>query len=406
MTEEHTLTDEQEQAIDIVKNSNISILTGAPGVGKTYIAKMIIDEHIKRGFRTLLCAPSGKAARRLAESTEREATTIHKMLDSRMMGEGHFEFMYNVNKQLPADFIVVDESSMIDLPLMASLMEAIDTDSTKLLFIGDDHQLPPVGMGCVFKDMIKSGTIPVAVLTIIQRAKGDIVKSCHDIKNGEYYIPRKKINLEAGHNLIHVDCETPTSIVKTIERIVVDFMPKRGYDPIWEVQVLSPTNSRTLMSCDNFNGILQSRLNKNKPGPTGFAIGDKVINIKNTPTAFGYLMNGDMGTIEDIEGKDMWVNFFGFENPLQLPLIGNNLLHAYCCTAHRYQGSEVPVVVIPVHSSFNFFVTRPWIYTAISRAQKICITVGQFKSVESAIRHEDASKRVTRLQQKLASQES
>ena len=402
MIKEHELTEEQAQAADIARNSNISILTGAPGVGKTFIAKQIIDEHIKMGLRTMLCAPSGKAARRLAESTGKHAMTIHKMLGSKMTGKGTFEFTYDGRNHLPADFVVIDESSMIDLPLMASLMEAVDTRSTKMLFIGDDHQLPPVGMGCVFKDMIASGTIPVAVLTIIQRAQGEIVQSCHDIKNGEYYIPRKKINIEAGHNLIHVDCETPTAIVKAIERIVVDFMPKRGYDPIWEVQVLSPTNSRTLMSCDNFNGILQSRLNKNKPGLTGFAVEDKVINIKNSITPTGHIMNGDMGTIEKIKGSNLFVKFLGLDGLVQLPIVGNNLLHAYCCTAHRYQGSEVPVVIIPVHSSFNFFVTRPWIYTAISRAQEICITVGQFKSVQSAIRHEDASKRITRLQQKLA----
>ena len=397
----HTLTSEQEQAVEIIKNNNVSILTGAPGVGKTFLAKRVIDQHIKRGYKIALCAPSGKAARRLSQSTGRGASTIHSMLQARMVRD-EFVFSYCENNQMDIDMIVVDESSMLDSPLMASLMHAV-SPKTKLLFIGDDSQLPPVGMGCVFRDMIASGVIPVAELTEIQRNSGQIVRACHKIKDGKSYTPSKIIDIEAGINLVHVECSSPQKIVQFIDRIVTEKMVERGYDPIWDVQVLSPTNKRTTMSCESINKTLQAKLNPNKINEiTGFGPGDKVINTKNTTFKDGeYVANGDLGTIQSYEGNELIVRFSDPDREVTMNAVNNKLLHAYCCTTHRYQGSEVPVVIIPVHSSFNFFVTRPWIYTAISRAQHICITVGEFSAIESAIAKEGSDHRLTRLQERL-----
>jgi len=399
---EFELTNEQRQAAKIIEDNQISILTGAPGVGKTYLSKFTIDKAEAKGFKISLCAPSGKAARRLSQSTGRQATTIHSLLEAKMIN-GRFSFGRDGFNKLDATMLVIDESSMIDSSLMADLLKAVDPH-TKLLFIGDYNQLPPVGMGCVFKDMIESRTIPVAELTEIQRASGEIVYACHHIKDGDLYTPSDKLDIDTGRNLIHIECSSPQNILKLVKRIVCEKMPERDYNPIWDVQVLSPTNKRTVLSCLSINQMLQSSLNGNRPNEnSGFAVGDKVINTKNKTCNNGtYVANGDLGTILDISGSDMTVKFYDPNRTVGMKNMKNDLLLAYCCTAHRYQGSEIPVVVIPVHSSFNFFVNRPWIYTAISRAQEICITVGEFSAIKSAIQKEGVDRRLTRLQERLA----
>ncbi len=197
------LTDEQKQAANIIRNSPVSLLIGAPGVGKTFLSKAIITEFVKSGRKVLLCAPSGKAARKLSQSSGREASTIHSMLAAKMTGNG-FKFMFNEGNKLPADFIIEDECSMVDSALMSDLLRAVKR-TTKLLFIGDDNQLLPVGLGCVLRDFIASGVFPIAELTEIQRNSGQIVESCHMIKNDKAYIPSITIDTDTGKNLIHVE---------------------------------------------------------------------------------------------------------------------------------------------------------------------------------------------------------
>jgi exodeoxyribonuclease V alpha subunit len=249
------------------------------------------------------------------------------------------------------------------------------------------------------------------------RNSGDIVKACHKIAKGEVYAPSGKLDPDAGFNLRHIEAGTMQT-QEIIRSLVVDRLPLRDYNPMWDVQVLSPVNSRGPLSCDALNKILQGMLNPlpkvAAPQPDDdkihFRVGDKVINTKNMPigssrgrSSASYLVNGDMGQITDEidHGKKWMVRFSDPERNVPIPKKNHNLLLAYCVTCHRMQGSEAPVIIIPVHSSFKFFLNRPWIYTAISRAKDICITVGQFDAIEQSIRQGDSSERKTFLREKL-----
>lgn len=405
------LTSEQQQAFEMVQNNRISIIAGAPGVGKTYTLKAILDWADSERIWTAMASSTGKAAKQMTVATDREATTIHRMLEPRMGNNGNFVFGKNETNKLTEDFIILDECSMITNGLMASVMKAIDTSKTRLLLVGDHYQLPSVGAGAILRDFIASGRIPCTELTEIQRNSGDIVKACHKIKDGKYYTPSEILDPDNGLNLRHVEVRSPERIQEVIRQIVTGRMVERGYDPVWQVQVLSPTNERTQLSCKALNKVLQAELNSSpKLENTIFRVNDKVIQTKNekikTPTGGEELVvNGDMGTILDIrlKKKQVIVNFDNPDRTVSIPLYGkaNKLLLAYCITVHRFQGSEAPVVIIPIHSGFNFFINRPWIYTAISRAKSICITVGEFSAIEKAIDTEMVLHRKTFLREKL-----
>lgn len=405
------LTSEQQNALTMTQNNRVSILTGAPGVGKTYTLKAILDWAASERLLVSQASPTGKAAKQMMAATDRPATTIHRLLEPRMGNNGNFIFNRNENNQFDSDLIVLDECSMITNSLMASVLKAIDVKRTRLLLVGDHYQLPSVGAGAILRDLIASGRIPCTELTEIQRNSGDIVKACHLIKDGKYYDPSKTLDPDNGLNLRHIECRSPERIQEIIRQIVTGRMVERGFDPIWDVQVLSPTNTRTSLSCEALNKVLQTELNPNpKLDKTIFRVNDKVIQTKNekikTPTGGEELVvNGDMGIIVDIilKKKQIVVKFDNPDRTVAVPLRGkgNKLLLAYCITVHRFQGSEAPVVIIPVHSGFNFFCNRPWIYTAISRAQSICITVGEFSAVEKMIDTEMVLHRKTFLKEKL-----
>ena len=396
------LTDEQQSAIKMTMDNPVSILTGGPGSGKTMTCKKIIQAAQNNKYSINLCAPSGKAARRMSEATGWNASTIHKLLEAQM-NNGEFIFACGRTNPLKSDLIICDETSMVSSDLMASLLNAVE-NRTKILFVGDQDQLPSISAGAVLRDFLASKIIPHVNLSKIHRNSGDIVKACHKIKHGSSYTPSATLDLKTGLNLRHIEISSPAKIVKVIEDIIVNRMPERGYDPIWDVQVLCPTNKKTAMSCKGINEILQNSLNKNGPQEkTIFRAGDKVIQTKNKEIDGEYIVNGDIGQVVNIDKKGLKVKFFDPDRIVNISKTVNNLLMAYAITGHRFQGSEAPVIIIPVHKSFSFLVNRPWIYTAISRAQKICITIGQFSAIEKAIRKEDANVRVTRLQNLLES---
>ncbi|MDX9789047.1 MAG: AAA family ATPase [Desulfobacterales bacterium] len=404
------LTEQQLTAVKMVQDNSISILTGGPGTGKSTTIKEVLNWANSRRLSVLQMAPTGKAAKRMQEVTSEYASTIHRALGCQFDVDG-FSFAYNKYSQFPADLIIIDELSMVPNDLMASVMEAIDPRKTKLLLVGDKGQLPSVGAGAVLRDLMASSVVPHVELTMIHRNSGLIVESCHKIAAGQQYDPCKELKPEDGLNLRHIEVSTPERIQEVIRNIVTERIAVRGLDPVWDVQVISPTNSRSALSCDAINDVLQGILN---PLPAGcaqsadtiFRAKDKVIQTKNEGIESEdgekvLIVNGDMGEVVAVDGKKITVKFFDPERIVKLPLKVNNLLLAYCCTCHRMQGSEAPVVIIPVHKSFGFFVNRSWIYTAISRAKLFCITVGQFQAIREAIGRDDSLRRKTMLKEKL-----
>ena len=399
------LTPEQQSAVAMVKNNSVSILTGAPGVGKTFTCKQIIQEFRDAKQTVLLAAPSGKAAKRLSEATGRIASTIHRLLEAEMRN-GMFYFNCNETNPLDADLVILDEVSMVSNGLMCDFLKAV-TKGTKILFVGDQYQLPSVGPGAVLRDFLASGKIPHVELTEIHRNAGDIVYACHKIKDGKFYEPSPKLDLERGMNLRHVEAKNPVQIKNIIQELVIKRLPARGYNPVWDVQVLSPTNKMSDISCKSLNTMLQQQLNPKPPvNGTIFRIGDKVIQTKNESINGDYVVNGDLGTIVDIKAKHLTVSFYNPDRKVEISRKSNNLLLAYAITGHRFQGSEAPVIIIPVHRTLSYILNRPWIYTAISRARQICITVGQFDAIRQAIRKEGANLRLTKLREKLEGYES
>lgn len=411
LKKEIVLNADQQAAVEMVKNNRFSILSGKPGTGKTTATLAIIEWAESEGLKVIQCAPTGKAAKRMFEATGRPAATIHSTLVC-TFGEHGFEFQHNEHNPLPADLVIIDETSMITNSLMADLLKAINSEQTKVLMVGDPAQLPSIGAGAILRDLIQSGEVPNTELKEIQRNSGEIVLACAAIHAGEIYTPAKAINLEAENpvNLIHIECMTPEKTLIALRSVVCSRMPIRGYNPVDDVQVISPVNIRGPLSCQAINQMIQNDLNPAKDDDMGgkWRVGDKVINTKNekveTPKGIeARIVNGDIGKILDIDyhNKEMVVQFFDPNRTVLIGLNDNNLLHAYAITCHRFQGSESPVVVIPVHSSFSFFTTKSWIYTAISRAKEICITIGNFAAIEQMIHNRNDHYRVTRLQERL-----
>lgn len=409
------LTAQQQAAVAMVKDSSVSILTGGPGTGKTTTTLEIINWAKSEDLSILQAAPTGKAAKRMMEATDNYASTIHSMLGC-TFENGQFEFIHGKNKPLNADLIILDEISMITVDLMARVLEAVDK-RTKLLLIGDQEQLPSVGAGAVLRDMLASGIIPHVELDIIHRNSGEIVSACHQIKADQLYTPHRKLDLTADSpiNLIHVECFTPEMALEGVQKIMCEVIPdKYGFDPVDDIQVISPVNSRGILSCDSINEMLRDRLNPLQTNKVfsdddqsyKFRTGDKCINTKNckVSTVDGdetAIVNGDIGIVQSVSDKIITVLFSDPDREVEILKKEQHLLHAYCITCHRFQGSEAPVIIIPVCAQFNYFLSNSWIYTAISRAKTICITIGTFGTVEKATRNRVPNNRKTMLRERL-----
>lgn len=412
-----SLTQEQQTAVDMMDSRRIGILHGAPGVGKTFTLRAIIEKAIANNQSFALAAPTGKAAKRMMESTGFSARTIHRLLEPCMTRNNIFSFNRNEKNPLVSDLIIIDEASMIDTQLMTSVMKALIMPSadpnysrrgTKLLLVGDNYQLPSVGPGAVLRDLLASGKVPSVELMQIQRNTGDIVKACHQVKDGKPYVPSSKLDIESGCNLRHLEMNTPSAIVSCL-RPVYDRMISEGFDPVWDLQVLSPVNERGDLSCKSINKILQHRLNPNPPIEKSiFRVNDKVINTRNIEAASEdrkkvLLVNGDMGQIISISGNDnnMIVRFFDPERIVKISKKKNYLRLAYCITTHRFQGSEAPVVIIPIHTSNSFMIDRCWLYTSISRGKKAVVTIGHMGAINQAISKVNSLNRKTYLKERI-----
>lgn len=408
------LTGQQKAATEMPFKHRVSILTGKPGTGKTTTVNSILEAANSVNWIVRLAAPTGKAAKRMSETTGMTATTIHSLLQCDFEN-GVFNFHQNERNPLVGDLVVIDEASMITTELMNDLLRAIDTSVTRLLLVGDTGQLPSVGPGAVLRDMLNSDLIPHVELDIIHRNAGAIVEACAAIHAGRIYHQHTRLDLDAENpvNLVHIEMGNKTDLILTkIKTLVCDRMPARGFDPVWDVQVLSPVNEKGGLSCTSINKVLREALNpdhgeldedaKHKV----FRAGDKVINTKNMKTGNGgrgegnYLVNGDIGQINEITKKYISVDFFYPDRRVQLSRSTNHLIHAYCITCHKFQGSESPVIILPVQHGFKH-TDRPWIYTAISRAKQICVTIGDFNAIETMIRRTQGIDRKTRMKEEI-----
>ena len=387
----------QVEAIRQAIASKVMVLTGGPGTGKTTTTKAIIAALQSAGMRILLAAPTGRAAKRMSEATGMEAKTIHRLLEYNPQ-DG---YKRNDENPLEGDALIVDECSMIDIILMNNLTKALPT-MMRLVLVGDIDQLPSVGAGNVLRDIIDSGVIPVVRLTRIfrQAQSSRIVMSAHAINRGCF----PDISNGQHTDFFFMKQEEPEKVAETIVSLVRDRLPKAYRQPMANIQVLTPMQ-RGVVGAANLNMALQQALNHNTAalarGGYTFKEGDRVMQLRNNYDKDVY--NGDLGYVHsvDMEERTLTVDFDGQTVEYEASEL-DELTLAYATTIHKSQGSEYPIVVMPVLMTHYVMLQRNLIYTGITRAKKICVLVGQTKALAYAIHNMKVLKRNTRLKERLA----
>ncbi|MDC3181215.1 ATP-dependent RecD-like DNA helicase [Gammaproteobacteria bacterium] len=388
----HSLSTTQQDAVRKVLNSPISIVTGGPGVGKTTITQAIIQLAKEANLNILLCAPTGRAAKKLASCTQYEAKTIHRLLK---MDPATRKFKHHIRNPLPADLILIDECSMIDIFLARHLFQAISTHSNVIL-VGDIDQLPSVGPGAFLQDMIQRFSDHTAYLTQIYRQAQDsaIIKNAHRINQGKSLLPNESDVLSDFYFIAEQD---PLKIHKKVLELVSERIPKRfSLNPLDDIQILAPMHKGSL-GTQVFNQLLQDQLNKTTSEKTGqFKVGDKVIQTKNNYDKD--VFNGDIGYIREISStrKEVTVDF-GDHFVAYLFSELDELQLAYAISIHKSQGSEYPAVIIPLGMQHFTLLERNLIYTAMTRGRKLVIIIGDLKALYMAIRNAKSKLRYTSL---------
>ena len=389
--------DIQQQAILAAIRNKVLVLTGGPGTGKTTTTLGIIAAYREAGAGIILAAPTGRAAKRLSETTGMEAKTIHRLLEVKPPNG----YQRNEENPLEGDVLIVDECSMIDIVLMYNLLKAVPDDMT-LILVGDVDQLPSVGAGNVLSDIIASGCIPVVKLErIFRQAQGSrIIMNAHRINKGQ------AIDTRGGRNadFFFAAQETPEEAADLIVKYVSENLPRYYHaDPIRDIQVLTPMQ-RGLVGAVNLNQRLQDTLNRTRiflrRGGTEYRIHDKVMQIRNDYNKEVY--NGDIGFISsvDMDERELTVNFEGRDVTYDATEL-DELVLAYACTIHKSQGSEYPIVVMPFMMTHYIMLHRNLLYTGVTRAKKILVLVGEKKAVSTAINNNKAVGRNTRLKERI-----
>jgi exodeoxyribonuclease V alpha subunit len=395
---EDGLTDEQWAAVQGAFAARISVLTGGPGVGKTVCTRAIVAEAEAADANIALCAPTGRAARRLEEATGHEAKTIHRMLEWAPGREPGFK----PGHPLPADLVIVDESSMLNLRSIEVLLGGL-AESTHIVFVGDADQLPPIGAGKPFEDLIASEIAPVVRLSHIfrQAARSMIITAAHEINQGR--APHLEPEDDQEHDFFFIDRPSPGRALETVIEVVAERAPKSfGVDPIREVQVLAPMY-KGAVGIDALNERLQATLNPRGKPAVGerFRLGDRLIQTRNSHESG--LMNGSIIFLrsDDPEEEEIVVDTDDGDS-LVIPYGETTTLRlAYAISVHKAQGCEVPVVVGVCHRSHTRMLTRPLLYTAITRARTSCVLVGDPGALEMAVRRGEGSGRYSGLAERL-----
>ena len=386
----------QADAIQKAMKSQVMVLTGGPGTGKTTVTRGIIEAFLQNRLRVTLAAPTGRAAKRMQEATGMEAKTIHRLLEFRP----DIGFLHDRGDPLDAQAVIVDESSMIDTYLMNSLLRALKT-GTRLILIGDIDQLPSVGAGNVLRDIIDSETVPTVRLTKIfrQALTSKIIENCHRVNNGE--IPDTKV--KKNSDFFFIRAENKDDIPGLIEDLVSRRLPNAYKVLPVDIQVLCPQKTSDIGTAA-LNKQLQKALNHStisvQYGDTLFKVGDKVMQMSNNYDKV--VFNGDVGTILSIDRDEdeIVISFDGVPVTYSVSELGDVSL-AYAATIHKSQGSEYPVVVIPIHNTNHVMLERHLIYTGFSRAKKLLVVVGSESALRYAVSHEVTTKRNTMLKERL-----
>ena len=397
------LAQKQKEAIKACLHHGVLVLTGGPGTGKTTVIKGILSILKAQGLKIRLAAPTGRAAKRLSETTGQKALTIHRLLEANNLAQDdnlQLGFSKDIDDQLDADVIILDEVSMVDIVLMHHFLNAVP-DGCRIILVGDTDQLPAVGPGSVLKDIIRSQKIPAIRLDEIfrQAQTSMIIQNAHIINAGRLPDLRKQYN-----DFVFYELNDDTSITQKILDLCTKDLPHEGFDVLKDVQVLSPMH-RFLCGVENLNLMLQEQLNPKKNqdelkySSQTFRVGDKVMHIRNNYQK--NVFNGDIGFIQDINNEKLTVDYFDHIVTYEKNEL-NELTLAYASSVHKSQGSEYKVVIIPLSTSHYIMLQRNLLYTAITRAKQKVIIIGSKKALMTAIQSNRTQKRYTLLAERLA----
>ncbi|HOP75591.1 MAG TPA: ATP-dependent RecD-like DNA helicase [Bacillota bacterium] len=400
------LASNQREAVLKSMDNALMVITGGPGTGKTTIIKSILSLLKKAGLRVALAAPTGRAAKRLAEATGEAAQTIHRLLGFGSEKAEGGRFQHDESEPLDKDVLIVDEFSMVDLMLFYHLLKAL-APGTRLIMVGDVDQLPSVGPGTVLRDLIASGQITAVRLNVIFRQSQEsmIIENAHRINRGEF--PQ----LVKSTDFFFMSEEKPENIIKLLPDLISRRIP--GYlhcDPVEDIQVLAPMR-RTLTGVDNLNLVLQEALNPKRPeipelrhGAQVFRLGDKVMQIKNNYQKL--VFNGDIGRIRELDPEEQRL-VVGFQEVEGERLVEyeedelDQLVLSYAISVHKSQGNEYPVVVMPVTTQHFLMLQRNLLYTAVTRAKKMVVLIGTKKAIAIAVNNNRIEERNSFLQKRL-----
>lgn len=395
------LSEQQRAAVQMALTHKVCVLTGGPGTGKTTTLRALIRLLEIKRHPVALASPTGRAAKRLAEATGRSAQTLHRLLGFQPLGG----FTHNEQNRLPAHLVVVDETSMLDLILMNNLLKAIEPGS-HLLLVGDADQLPSVGAGQVLGDLVACGRVPVARLTTIfrQAAHSHIITNAHRINQGQLPVFEK----DSTDFFLFAQAE-PEAAADWVVDVVQNRLPKKfGFDPLADVQVLAPMH-RGAAGVGNLNQRLQAALNPPGPrkaerliGGRAFRAGDRVMQLRNNYQKETF--NGDLGSITEVDEENQTFTILFDGRPVIYEWAeADELTHAFAISIHKAQGSEFPAVVVPMLTQHYMMLQRNLLYTAITRAKKVCVLVGARKAIGIAVRQARATQRWSGLAARLNS---
>lgn len=389
----------QYAAIFASLTKKVNIINGGPGVGKTTALKILIEVLNREGHSFSLCAPTGKAAQRMSESTDEEAGTIHKTLE---YNPQYKSFQRDESNPIETDFVIIDETSMVDIFLFSKVLKAISENSV-LIIIGDINQIPSIDAGCVLKDLIESDIIPVSVISELQRqAKGSkIIKNAYLVNDGKFF----EVENNKTDDFFFIKTSSDAETLKKINKMVGDNIEKAfNVNPKKGVQVLTPTHEN-LLGRKSLNLVLQEILNPDtsnviKRGDVEFRINDNVIQMKNNYEK--EVFNGDSGQIEVIGRNSIEVKFNNkFVSYERADF--DQLELSYSMTMHKSQGSEYPIVIIPISHNYSRLLDRSLLYTAITRGKSVVIVIGSERRAREAIKNDYSRNRKTLLKEALIS---